>query len=211
MKTLFIPVTYIETPEFLDIASHSLPKNLVIAYSIQFKESANKLKNILEKKHNILSFIQVLGCSNPKINAKTQAIILVSSGRFHAISLAYETKLPTYLLDNNKLSLISEKDIEIISKNKKAAYLSFLNSSKLGLIISTKPGQQALKKAINLNKEIKKKQSKKVYNFLTNNINVKEFENFNLNCWINTACPRMDFNLPILNLQDVNSLLRSKQ
>ncbi|MCK4553158.1 diphthamide synthesis protein [Candidatus Pacearchaeota archaeon] len=34
--------------------------------------------------------------------------------------------------------------------------------------------------------------NKKSYLFISNNINTSEFENFGLDSWVNTACPRLD-------------------
>jgi len=193
MKTLFFKAKSnrkIEKSKILDI-SKQLPINIAIAYSIQFEESALEVKKILEPKHNILSFTQVLGCSKPSFSKETQAILLISSGKFHAISLAYETKLPVFIFDNNELEEISKKDLEMIEKKEKASYLKYLHSENVGILVSTKPGQNRLKKALEFKRNLK---GKKYYLFLSNNINIEEFENFGLDSWINTACPRMDMN-----------------
>jgi len=199
MKTLFIPAkskSKVNKVKIFEI-SKKLPKNLAITYSIQYKYIAYEIKKILSKEHKITSFIQILGCSKPKFPKNTHALLLVSDGKFHAISLAFETKLPVYLLNHNKLERISQKDLEIIEKRKKASYLKFLNADKIGILVSTKPGQQNLKKAMDFKKKAKNKQS---YLFITNNIDTKEFENFQLNCFVNTACPRLDMDFPIINI-----------
>jgi len=193
MKTLFIPSQRklkANKSKILEI-SKQLPNNIAIAYSIQFKDLANKIKQILSKNHNINSITQVLGCSKPKFSKQTQAILLIGSGKFHAISLAQITKLPIYILERDNLYKISDKDIEQFKQKQKAAYLKFLNANKVGILISTKLGQQNLKQAINIKKKLKEKKS---YLFITNNINTSEFENFEIDSWINTACLRMDMN-----------------
>ena len=68
--------------------------------------------------------------------------------------------------------------------------MKFLNADKHGILVSTKPGQENLKQALGIKKELKKKS----YLFLANNIDTNEFENFGLDSWINTACRRMDMN-----------------
>jgi len=178
IKTLFIPTQKKLKANKLKILeiSKQLPKNIAIAYSVQFKNLANEIKKILSKNHNITKTIQVLGCSNPKF-------------QIHAISLAIETNLPIYILEKDKLNKISNKDIQKLEKKQKVAYLKFLNADKIGILISTKPGQQNLKNAIELKKKLNDKKS---YLFIANNLNISEFENFDINSWINTACPRMD-------------------
>jgi len=189
MKTLFIPA---KSKLRLDNSiikkiTKELPKNISMAYSIQYKAQAEELKKILKP----VAFTQVLGCSNPKFPKNTKAILLISDGKFHAISLALETKLPTYILENNKLAKILDKDIEKLGKQQKAAYVKFLNSKEVGILVSTKPGQQRLSRAREFKKKLKNKRS---YLFICNNINTSEFENFGLDSWVNTACPRMDMN-----------------
>lgn len=191
MKTLFIPAkikSKANKPKILEI-SKKLPKNIAIAYSIQYKDIAFEIKDILSKTHKITKLVQVLGCSKPNFSKNTKAILLISSGKFHAIPLGIETKLPIYILEHNILRKISKQDIESFKKKQKASYLKFLNADKIGILVSTKPGQQNLKKALELKKKIKNKKS---YLFISNTIDVNEFENFGLSSWVNTACPRLD-------------------
>lgn len=193
MKTLFIPAKSILqiTDSEIKKLQKKLPKNLAIAYSIQYQDLAIKIKNIFSKKHKITSFVQVLGCSKPKLPKNTKAILLISDGKFHATSLAFETKFPVYLFSNGILEKISQKEIETLEKKQKGAYLKFLHAEKVGILISTKPGQENLKKAIDFSKKLKNKIS---YLFIGNNIDTNEFENFQIDSWVNTSCPRMDMN-----------------
>lgn len=204
MKTLFIPAkikSKVHKPKIFSL-SKKLPKILAITYSIQYQDIANEIKNILSKNHKINNFIQVLGCSRPKFSKNTSAILLISDGKFHAISLAIQTKLPVYVLENNHLTKISKKDIENFEKKQKASYVKFLNADKIGILISTKPGQQNLKRALDFSKKLKDKKS---YLFLGNDINASEFENFGLDSWVNTACPRLDMNSnKVINYKDLN-------
>ena len=124
MKTLFIPVklkSKVNKSKVVEL-SKNLPKNIVLAYSIQYQDIANEIKNILNKDKKITKFVQVLGCSKPIISKSTQAILLIGSGRFHAISLAKETRLPIYILENDKLNKVSKQDVEEFDKRQKASY-----------------------------------------------------------------------------------------
>jgi diphthamide biosynthesis enzyme Dph1/Dph2-like protein len=200
-NTIFIPAISkfdISEKEISEI-SKKLPKKIAIAYSIQYKNSALKIRNKL-KNHVITGFLQVLGCSKPIFSKDTQAVLLISSGRFHAVSLALETNLPIYIYDR-KLSRISEKEIEELRKKKKAAYLKFLHAEKIGIIISTKPGQKNLAPALKIKNNLK---DKKAYLFIGNEINPKEFENFQISSWLNTACPRLDFDFNVINIRELN-------
>ncbi len=223
MKTLYIPakVKANINKDKIKSLSAKLPKNIAIAYSIQFKDIASEIKSSIS--NNVTQITQVLGCNKPSFPKNTQAILLIGSGRFHALALASETRLlesdkikgtnndfsmaeqelPIYILEKDQLSLISEKEIDSFQKRKKAAYLKFLNAEKVGILVSTKPGQEKLKQAINIRKKIKDKYS---YLFLCNNINTNELENFPLDAWINTACPRLDLDLQAINIRDLENL-----
>ncbi len=200
MKILFIPAkskAKVNSRRILEL-SKNLPKKIAIVYSIQFKDIALEVKEILSKTNNIVLFTQILGCSKPKINA--EAILLIGSGKFHAVSLAYETNLPVFVLQKDSLEQISKSDLEIIEKKNKSAYLRYLNANKIGILVSTKPGQNQLKKAI----DFKKKTDKKSYLFLCNNINSNEFQNFGIDSWVNTACSRLDMDSAIINIDKLN-------
>ena len=202
MKTLFIPakVKANINKDKIKSLSAKLPKNIAIAYSIQFKDIASEIKSSIS--NNVTQITQVLGCTKLSPPKNTQAVLLIGSGRFHALALASETKLPIYILEKDQLSIISEKEIDSFQKRKKAAYLKFLNADKIGILVSTKPGQEKLKQAINIRKKIKDKFS---YLFLGNNLNPSELENFPLTSWINTACPRLDFDLQAINIRDLEN------
>jgi 2-(3-amino-3-carboxypropyl)histidine synthase len=201
MKTIFIPakVKASLNKEKINSLSKKLPKNIAIAYSIQFKDLAEQVKSSIS--NNITQITQVLGCSKPNFPKETQAVLIIGSGRFHALALASETSLPIYILERDKLSEISQKEIASFQKKKNTAYLKFLHADSLGILISTKPGQENLRKSLALKNKIK---DKTPYFFLSNNVNPPEFENFNLNAWVNTACPRLDMDSSPINIRDLD-------
>jgi len=204
METLFIPAKRKLNLNIkkVEAISKKLPKNIALAYSIQYKKIAFEIKEILSKTKIITKLVQVLGCSKPNFPKETQAILLIGSGKFHATSLALETKLPVYILEHNHFEKLLKKDIDVLRKRQKTAYLKFLHADKIGVLISIKPGQQNLKKALEFTKKIKNKKS---YLFIGNDINTNEFENFGLKSWVNTACPRLDMdNNSIINIEKLN-------
>jgi 2-(3-amino-3-carboxypropyl)histidine synthase len=204
MKTLFIPAKLkLEVnEEKIKEISRKLPKEIAIVYSIQYENYAKQIKEILDKTSKITRFSQVLGCSKLNFSKNTKAILLISDGKFHAISLASETKLPIYIVYNNKIKKISDKEIKNFEKKQKVSYINYLNANKIGILISTKPRQEKLKKALQIKNKIKDKET---YLFISNNINTAEFENFpEISSWINTACPRLDMeDSRILNVDKI--------
>ena len=203
MKTLFIPAkskSTVNKNKILDI-SKKLPKNLAIAYSIQFQEIANEIKTLLSSSHNITSCIQVLGCSKIQTPKQTQAILLITQARFHATGLAINTNLPIYTIEHDTFSKVSEQEMRQFEKRQKISYLKFLNADNVGVIVSTKLGQQNLKKALELKNKLK---DKNTYLYMGNDISTQEFENFpQIQCWVNTACPRLDMDSNIVNVDKI--------
>jgi 2-(3-amino-3-carboxypropyl)histidine synthase len=189
MKTLFIPVKY---------------KNLNIQKQI------NKLR--IKEKYSIVTTIQflkeiknatqILGCNIEKVKP-SQAYLYVGTGKFHPLNLAFETKKPVYTLNpiTKEFSKISKEEINSFERRKKGALLKYLNAETIGIIVSTKPGQNRMEQALKFQKTCKKKS----YLFLCNE--VRGLEDFpQIDCWVNTACPRIfedDFSRPMINLKDI--------
>lgn len=177
-----------------------LPKKLFIAYSIQYKGLIPKIVGQLEKNNiKITKTQQVLGCSN--VNTK-DPILLIGAGRFHAKNL-YIQAPEVYVLENSKIVKISEDEIESFKRKRKAALANFLNSDNIGILVTTKPGQENLSLAISLKEKIEKK-NKNAFIFISESIDTSQFENFNIGSWVNTACPGLSSdNSKIINYQDI--------
>ncbi len=193
MKKIFVNTIYKNEPDY-DILLNEIEKvvkenSIALCYSNQFINIAKKIKDKTSKE--VVDFIQTLGCSNPKFSEKASAIVIVGQGKFHSVSLAYESGLATYIVSGNNVKRVADEDIEKMRKKEMGAILKYLNSERVGILVSSKPGQNRLKAAIELKKKIK---DKKCYIFIANDINTSEFENFNIDCFVNSACPRMDLN-----------------
>ena len=179
-----------------------LPKKLFLAYSIQYKDLAIIIRKQLEQNHvKVSGFEQVLGCS--KIKTK-DPLFLVGAGRFHATNL-YLQAPEVYVLDGNVINKIAKQEIESLRNKKKAALLKFLNANNIGILVTTKPGQENLNEAIRL-KEYLIKKGKSPYIFISNNIDISQFENFNIDSWVNTACMGLSYDNPkIINYSELRT------
>jgi diphthamide biosynthesis enzyme Dph1/Dph2-like protein len=177
-----------------------LPKSIFLAYSLQYKDLAEKIKKqLLKASIKITKFQQVLGCSKIKAN---DSVLLIGAGRFHAMNL-YLQAPRTYLLEGNGIIEIPKKDIELLRIRLKTALIKFLSAKSIGILVSTKPGQENMIKALELKEKLKKK-GKEVYIFLSNNINPNQFENFNIDSWVNTACSGLSMDNPeIINYDEL--------
>lgn len=198
-KEFFIDPSFIKT----------LPKRVFLTYSIQFKSQAEAMKKALMAKNiAVEGFQQVLGCSKLKVKENIP-IILVGQGRFHALNLAIQNNRPIILYSNGSSMVIGEKELKEHEKKKEASANLFLHAKSIGIIVTSKPGQENLKLAEDIKEKIMKKYpEKKVFLFISGNINVAEFENFHIDFWINTACPGISINSPRLaNPDDIHEFL----
>jgi 2-(3-amino-3-carboxypropyl)histidine synthase len=204
MKTLFIEARSKQEFKIDKSEIRKLPRKLLLLYSIQYKKQAREIKRELEKgRIKIVRFQQVLGCS--KINNKQKLpVLLIGSGEFHALNL-YLQAPATYIIIGGRVKQVPRADIERLRAYRKSALIKFLKADNLGILVSTKPGQQNLKSAIKL-KERLEKEGKQAFILITNNIEPTQFENFNIDSWINTACPGLAYDNPsIINIDEIQN------
>lgn len=196
MKLMFIEARKLNL-DINKVNLAGLPSKIFLAYSIQYKEVAEKLKKKLGKK--IKEFRQILGCSEIK---SKYPVLLIGSGKFHAIQLALQGNT-VYILEGNNVTLLDKKGIEEIKNKRKAALSRFLAADSIGILVSSKPGQENLKRALELKKKLKKK-DKEVRIFLADNLDINELENYNIGSWVNTACPALTFDSRVVNLNELS-------
>ena len=171
-------------------------KKIGLACNIQTCGILNSLKEHLENKgHKVFIGGQILGCnvSNVlKIENKIDTLLFVGSGMFHPLELINKIKVKNYYLFNpftGGFFKIKEKDINDFVKKKNSKFAKYLMSKKIGILVSTKPGQEKLNLAI----DFCKKCDKEAYIFLNNNIDTSKLEDFSdIDYWVNTACPRIE-------------------
>jgi len=207
MKTLFIPARQKNLElELSQSQIKKLPKKLLLLYSIQYQDLATSIKSQL-KTHNIKiqKTQQVLGCSKIKTSSP---VLLISTGKFHALNLYLQTP-ELYILEGKTIKKIPKEEIEQLKIQRKTALIKFLSANNIGILVSTKPGQQNLNLALKLKQKIEKKykNEKQVFIFISNNIDINQFENFNIDSWINTACSGLIVDKPtIINYNELPKL-----
>jgi 2-(3-amino-3-carboxypropyl)histidine synthase len=106
---------------------------------------------------------------------------------------------------------VLESDVKNFINREFIALERLKHAKNVGIIASTKPGQERIK-ACELIKKKLEAQGKIVYLFIADSINPEEFMNYSgLDILINTACPRIGlddyskFNKPVINYELVLS------
>lgn len=189
-----------------------LPQEIGLVTTIQHLDL---LDTVAAQLTNSVKGGQVLGCdtnSAEKINNQVEAFLFIGSGQFHPIAIALKTKKPVFCWNpfTKELKKIDENEIKRYEQKKKASLTKFLSSNKIGILVSTKPGQNNMKKALELKEKNDKlqqedSQKKEYYIFQFDTLNPSELENFPfIECWVNTACPRIaDEKVSIVNISDL--------
>ncbi|MBI2499664.1 diphthamide synthesis protein [Candidatus Woesearchaeota archaeon] len=198
MKRLFIPARVkIDLNTILKKVKIKEEKVGLIT-TVQFDEEVKKIKN-----DKFVYGGPILGCNIDKIlpiKDEVDAFLYIGSGDFHPLALAKLNK-PIYIANplTNKFSKISEEEIKKLEKQLKGKIIKYYTAKKLGIIVSTKPGQNLFFQALNLQKKLKKPS----FLFICNDLDLNELENFpDIDLWINTACPRIE-GKNIINMSDL--------
>ncbi len=201
-KVLFIEALRKEKVPFtaLEKLIKELPEKIYLVFTIQYKSYAKEVKSQLEKHKKILGTSQILGCANLKTDA--DAILLVGSGRFHALEMALMTGKEVYILEHNHLSKITKEEINKLLKIRQGQIKKILAASTIGITISLKPGQCNYKLAEQFAEKLKKS-GKMPYIFIADYIDLNELQNYPIDAWVNTACPGLELDNHIPNLRDV--------
>lgn len=222
MKTLFL-----EARVAMDIALSleqikQLPQKIGLFTTIQFIDSIDgvlaQLKeagitvHLLKGKHTQRPG-QILGCEY--LNYSVPAFLYIGDGMFHPQAIAIKNEKPIFCYNpyTTQMVLFDRKEIDLAVKHHKVAIMKFLEANNIGVLISTKPGQQFMKRCL-LFKEKCEAKGKKVYLMLSNTVDFAQMNNFPfIQCWVNSACPRIGIDdknkvdKPMVNLEDVFTLV----
>ena len=220
METLFI-----EARSELDIIPPKkdlarLPEKIALFTTVQHVHRLPGLKQVLEKEGKTVSLLkgthskhegQALGCDllALKPNKSIEAYLYIGTGEFHPKELLMLEKKPVFVYnpESRRFYQLDPKDMAQIEKRRKGALIKFLSSTNIGVLITTKPGQQNIAAALRL----KQKYPEKGFFFLiADTLDFNSLENFPfLECYVNTACPRIGYDehenigKPVVNISDI--------
>lgn len=218
MKTIFIPAFYNKKidKKLLDAINAATReyRKIGIFSTVQFMKNTNEVKAALEKKGKSVGIAkkEVIGCDLADAKAlekKAECFVFLGSGKFHPYALETEKEIFIANPLTNEVSKVDRIEVERFIKRKEQMRALTINANVLGILVSTKPGQQRLKDAIALKKRLEKK-GKHVYIFTFDTLVPEELANFpQIQAWINSACPRIvddwhRFDKPIVNIDELS-------
>ena len=205
MKTLFIESKYKEKiilPRAVVEKLSRRANKIALFTTIQFLNNIPNLKNQLEKENIAVELIkpahckyagQLLGCSIKCFKEDVDAFLFIGDGMFHPLALKLSNDKPVFAYNpfTKKFAEITENETKRIKQQQKAALVKFYSSKEIGVLISTKPGQFEIKKALALKKKFPEKN---YYYFIFDTLDFSQLENFPfVECFVNTACRRVSY------------------
>ncbi len=208
MRLHFIPVRYKKKIVLPHELIRKLPKRIILFTTIQFHdqldawrqalESAGKEVHTFRPKHAAAQG-HLLGCGIERWDVDADAFLYVGDGLFHPKALVINNNLPVWCYDPKaeRHFLMADEDIERAKRKQQAAMSSFLMARKVGVLVTTKYGQQRLEMALSLRE---KYPDKELYYLLFDTLDWGSLEDYPfLECFVNTMCPR-------IGLDDTNKL-----
>ena len=139
---------------------------------------------------------QILGCSYMtaiNIRDQVEAFLYVGGGEFHPSGIVMSTGKPVIIANpyNGNISEIKEGDLMDLAKRRMAAVTIARNSYRFGILVSSKPGQNNLEKAVELQKMLREQGKEAVLLFM-DEIRAEHINNYSEpEILVNTACPRI--------------------
>lgn len=219
MKIMMVEGRYKGEIDLSSLDAAILPERIGYVTTVQFLDYNDKIKNFLEGKGKKVIIGkgrqiyggQLLGCDQggaEKIAEEVDAFLYIGTGKFHPLGVALKTNKEVFCYDpiHAIMSRVGMKEAKKHNEKRKAAYLKFLHSKEIGILVSLKPGQNNFKKAMKLKERLK---GRNCYIFAFDTLEFGQVENFPfIECWVNTACSRIlddyeKFPKPLVDLGDL--------
>jgi len=219
MKTMFIEARSDIAVKLLAKQVKALPSPVGLFATVQYVHKIDNIKAQLEKAGKEVKLFrgphskypgQILGCSIRRFRG-VKSFLFVGDGVFHPLALGIRNSEPVYTF-NPQTGMFGQVTAQMMKKyeqRRQVGISKYLYSDRIGILVSTKPGQNRLALAL----ELKKKTKKQAHIFIAETIDFQSLENFPfIECFVNTACPRISHDdyrrirTPIVDYADVASL-----
>lgn len=214
----FIEVRYKGRVELPDALVDALPKKLVVFSAIQYHDQLPRLRELLHAagkettvvrpKHSVEEG-HLLGCGIEHWDVEADAFLYIGDGLFHPKALTIHNEQPIYCYDpqREEWHVLENEDIERAKRRHKASMSRFLMARRVGVLVTTKSGQQRYLMARKLEEQYPEKE---FYFFLSDTLDYGGLEDFPfVEAWVNTMCPRIGYDdtnkiaKPVVNIGEL--------
>ncbi|MGM5481111.1 MAG: diphthamide synthesis protein [Nanobdellota archaeon] len=219
MDVMFVEAKHPVRIELPEILLEKLPREVTLFTTIQFIDNLDSMKTQLEKAGITTHIVktrrtsrkgQILGCSTTT-TLETDALY-VGDGEFHPKALLIRNDKIIYTYDPKSLKqrVFTKDDVKTILKRLRGAYAKFLSSENIGIMVSTKYGQNKQRFTAYLKERFP---DKKWYVFADNTFDFSSLQDFPfIDMYVNTSCERIGLDdmtsreIPIINAEDLIDL-----
>ncbi len=201
-------------------------REIALIATLQYCHKLSELKEVLEdsgfkvelkKGSERVKFPgQVLGCNYSALrDCKASTVVFVGDGTFHAIGASIYSRKRVYAVNPVNFDLINIDTSDFI----KTRYLQVsrcVGLSRVGILVSTKPGQKRLNLAFSL-KKLALESGMKALIVYIGDITPEKLMNLPFDFYVNTGCPRISyddyqkFDRPIITPQEFEYLLNLRK
>jgi 2-(3-amino-3-carboxypropyl)histidine synthase len=215
METIFIKALYkgpFTISETLKRKLKELSEKIGLVSTVQFSELLPGIKKELEglgKQVSVSGDGAILGCNAinaDRISDSVDCFVYVGDGKFHPLQMALQLreKKRIYMLNpkSQNITELNWKEVEDFKKRREIIKAMAMSADKIGLLISTKPGQLNLANALKFKEKFEQEQGKKAYLFLMDNFDENQIENWPKLTYVNTACPGLALDKKFANIRD---------
>jgi len=165
---------------------------------------------------------QILGCSYgnaQEVAGDVEAFLYVGGGEFHPKGLVMSTGKPVVVANpfNATVRLMTEDDLMGLAKRRVAQIAAAKTAERIGVLVSSKPGQRATAVAETLRARFEEKGREAVIIYL-DEVRAEHLNNFvEAHAFIDTACPRLavdgvgGVDRPILTVREAEVVLGERR
>lgn len=223
MRALHIPAKITTEFHLPEEFVESLPDTVAVFTTVQLIDSLPTFIHEIEstgretkvfKTGHTRNKGQILGCNvqpwQEYSDVEFDAFVYVGDGLFHPRALVWKNEdkeVYGYNPFTEEIYTVNSSEVEKIRKQYHAAISLFHMKKRIGVLVTTKPGQMLLKRAQELRDEYP---DKEFFYFIDNTYDFSMLDDFNfVDVWVNTACPRISFEdqikleKPVVNMEDV--------
>jgi 2-(3-amino-3-carboxypropyl)histidine synthase len=223
MKVVHVPAKLQADVELPEELLERLPDRVAVFTTIQLIDNLEDFTEQIEdtgretvvlKTGHTRNKGQILGCNvqpwQEYSDIDFEDFVYIGDGMFHPRALMWKNKdkkVHGYNPFNETTYTIDSGEVERIRKQYHAAISTFHLKDKIGVLVTTKPGQMLLRRAMELQDEYPEKE---FFYFVDNTYDFSMLDDFNfVDVWVNTACPRISFEdsikmeAPIVNMEDI--------
>lgn len=175
-------------------------KRIVGVATIQYIELLKELVKYVEKEGIKVELkksaygvkAQVLGCETQAARGKSNEVLFVGDGMFHALGILRSEKKPVLVVNPLSKSLLwlNKKEINGFIKRRYAAIARAKKAKRFGILLCTKPGQFNERKAVKA-KKLLESEGKEAVIIAIDNISEEALLDFELDAFVFIACPRL--------------------